>query len=271
MTLDQLDDVTELARRLEPHLSAPPIEDIRRASIDRRHVSQQRNFIVVCVVVVTFLGGLLLTQRDADIPGGLAVRPTLESDPSDQPVRPTTIPDATGDEGFRPEPDDFRQGEPVRPSTIPEVTTSEPESFGGLDVVEVPDVSGFALGDALDALDIAGFPAGELLGSGDASCPVAGTNPWAGSEAPIGTEVDIFLTECDPSSIPEIRTIPDLGDLPFDEGQIELFGLSFRTERIDEAHPTVEPGHIIRTEPATGAELLEGEGVTVVVSTGLET
>ena len=62
--------------------------------------------------------------------------------------------------------------------------------------VPVPATSGLDLGDALDRIEDAGLLAGDLLGSGNARCPVAGTDPVAGVELQPGEAVAIFLTDC---------------------------------------------------------------------------
>lgn len=63
--------------------------------------------------------------------------------------------------------------------------------------VPVPNMVGFALGDALKELTDVGLLAGELAGSANARCEVAGTDPIAGTEIQPGNVVTIFLSECD--------------------------------------------------------------------------
>ena len=66
--------------------------------------------------------------------------------------------------------------------------------------VQVPSTSGQSLGDAIDLLDEVGLLAGDLVGPDgeepNAGCPVAGTDPAAGSELQPGNSVVIFLTDC---------------------------------------------------------------------------
>ena len=66
--------------------------------------------------------------------------------------------------------------------------------------VPVPATSGKSLGDALTLLENVGLLAGDLLGpegqTGNARCPVVGTDPPEGTELQPGNAVVIFLSDC---------------------------------------------------------------------------
>ena len=131
MTLHQRDEVAELARQIEPQLSQPRIDDIRTAAGKRRRFAQQRNFAVVCLLIVTvFAAGFWTTQSDqfaSTNAAGEPVRPTLPADSDTPIVRPSTIPDF---EDFAVQPFDTRPAAP---------DVSELEPFGGVLVV-VPEL-----------------------------------------------------------------------------------------------------------------------------------
>ncbi|NNC79297.1 MAG: protein kinase [Acidimicrobiales bacterium] len=89
-------------------------------------------------------------------------------------------------------------------SIIPEVGTAVEKGETvtvtismGPEPVPVPASAGRDLGDVLDSLDNLGLLAGALEGSGNAGCPVSGTDPPAGTLLQPGNSVTIFLSECD--------------------------------------------------------------------------
>jgi serine/threonine-protein kinase len=67
----------------------------------------------------------------------------------------------------------------------------------GPEPVPVPQSAGKDLGDLLDDLEELGLLAGALEGSGQAGCPIVGTDPPAGTLLQPGNSVTIFLSECD--------------------------------------------------------------------------
>lgn len=267
MTLHQRDEVAELARQIEPQLSQPRIDDIRTAAGKRRRFAQQRNFAVVCLLIVTvFAAGFWTAQSDqfaSTNAAGEPVRPTLPADSDTPIVRPSTIPDF---EDFAVQPFDTRPAAP---------DVSELEPFGGVLVV-VPELSDVPLDFALDLLDTRDLRGGELVGSGDPTCLVTGSEPPAGSEVPFSTEIDLVLSFCngaeetveDRPETPQV--IPDLADAPLIDSLTDLFELGFRLEIVEEPHPTIEIDRVIRTEPEAGEVLQAGEIVTIFLSDGPE-
>ena len=269
MTLDQRDEVAELARRIEPRLSQPRIDDIRTAAGNRRRFAQQRNFAVACLLIVTAVAAGFWTTTQSDQfasanAAGEPVRPTLPADSDTPIVRPSTIPDF---EDFAVQPFDTRPAAP---------DVSELEPFGPLAFVTIPELEGMPLDFALAFLDTSGLGLGQLLGSGDPSCEVAGSEPPVGTQVSIDTRIDLVLSFCngaeetveDRPETPQV--IPDLADAPLIDSLTDLFELGFRLEIVEEPHPTIEIDRVIRTEPEAGEVLQAGEIVTIFLSDGPE-
>ena len=266
MTLHQRDEVAELARQIEPQLSQPRIDDIRMAAGNRRRFAQQRNFAVVCLLIVAVLAtGFWTTQSDqfaSTNTAGDPVRPTLPADSDPAILRPTTIPDF---EDFAVQPFETRPAAPNSP---------ELEPFGSLAFVTIPELEGMPWPWALELLHTRGLRGGELVGSKDPECPVTESEPPAGSQVPIETRIDLFLSFCngaeetveDRPETPQV--IPDLTDARLIDSLMELFELGFRTEIVEEPHSTIEPDRVIRTDPETGEVLQSGEIVTIFLSVG---
>jgi len=82
-------------------------------------------------------------------------------------------------------------GELVPRGTVIDVVISR-----GPEPRPVPETSGLALTPAIETLEADGFLAGEIGGSGEAGCPVVGTDPPEGTLLQPGNPVNILMSEC---------------------------------------------------------------------------
>ena len=92
--------------------------------------------------------------------------------------------------------------------------------------------------------------------------------PAGGSRVTKGTEIVITVSL---GEEPTVKIMEDLADVNQAEAESFLTGQGFQILLRQEASDTVEAGKVIRTEPAKGAELTEGQTISVWVSTGPET
>lgn len=92
--------------------------------------------------------------------------------------------------------------------------------------------------------------------------------PAGGSRVTKGTEIVITVSL---GEEPTLKIMEDLTDVNQAEAESFLTGQGFQILVRQEASDTVEAGKVIRTEPAKGAELTDGQTISVWVSTGPET
>ena len=91
--------------------------------------------------------------------------------------------------------------------------------------------------------------------------------PAGGSKVTKGTEIVITVSL---GEEPAEKVMEDLTDVTKAEAESFLQGQGFRTLIRQEASDTVEEGKVIRTDPAKGTKLTEGQTVSIWVSTGPE-
>lgn len=92
--------------------------------------------------------------------------------------------------------------------------------------------------------------------------------PAGGSRVTKGTEIVITVSL---GEEPTLKIMEDLTDVNQAEAESFLTGQGFQILVRQEASDTVEAGKVIRTEPAKGAELTDGQTISIWVSTGPET
>ena len=92
--------------------------------------------------------------------------------------------------------------------------------------------------------------------------------PAGGSRVTKGTEIVITVSL---GEEPTVKIMEDLTDVNQAEAESFLTGQGFQILVRQEPSDTVEAGKVIRTDPAKGAELSDGQTVSVWVSTGPET
>ena len=92
--------------------------------------------------------------------------------------------------------------------------------------------------------------------------------PAGGSRVTKGTEIVITVSL---GEEPTVKIMEDLTDVNQAEAESFLTGQGFQILVRQEASDAVEAGTVIRTDPAKGAELADGQTVSIWVSTGPET
>ena len=135
----------------------------------------------------------------------------------------------------------------------------------------VPAVINLSEADAVRALQRDGFESKvtPVVGTTENKGKVVDQNPKPETPAEPGSEVEIMV-----SGGPELRKIPGgITEVPVATAK-ELLGLAgFKNVREVEADPTTEPvtavkGHVISSNPATGAEVNPEDEVVLTVATG---
>lgn len=92
--------------------------------------------------------------------------------------------------------------------------------------------------------------------------------PAGGSRVTKGTKIVITVSL---GEEPTVKIMEDLTDVNQAEAESFLTGQGFQILVRQEASDAVEAGKVIRTDPAKGAELADGQTVSIWVSTGPET
>ena len=98
--------------------------------------------------------------------------------------------------------------------------------------------------------------------------PIMYQEPAGGSRVTKGTEIVITVSL---GEEPTVKIMEDLTDVNQAEAESFLTGQGFHILVRQEASDAVEAGKVIRTDPAKGAELADGQTVSIWVSTGPET
>jgi hypothetical protein len=107
-----------------------------------------------------------------------------------------------------------------------------------------------------------------LRGRGAEPVPGPTTSPTA-SATPTRTTPPATTPPPEPTTPPPATIgIPPLQGLTYDDAATALTALGFVPERVDEASDSVPAGRVIRTNPPAGTQILPGEPVQVIVSTG---
>ncbi|MEW6582155.1 MAG: Stk1 family PASTA domain-containing Ser/Thr kinase [Actinomycetota bacterium] len=137
----------------------------------------------------------------------------------------------------------------------------------GPDRVTVPDVTGFPVTAAQRQLTDAGFTT-SVQRRAHPTAPVdtvIRTNPANGDQADEGSNIVLVV-----SSGPALVAVPDVTTKTEEDARLALTREEFDVDVEEEASDTVEEGHVIRQEPAGGAQAAPGATVTITVSTGPE-
>lgn len=132
----------------------------------------------------------------------------------------------------------------------------------------VPPVIGQTLEDARAAIVGAGLEVGQVETRPDPDFEagiVIDQSPAAGVEVGEGTPVNLVV-----SSGPEAVVMPDVVEKSEREATSELNGLGLNVTVNEEFSNDIAEGLVIRSDPASGEEVLSGETVLIVVSLGPE-
>jgi len=139
---------------------------------------------------------------------------------------------------------------------------------GGIEQVEVPDLSGMTRAEAEQALEEVGLVLSQDIGrirdEDERPGIVLQQDPRAGNTADPDSEVKIWL-----SAPPRTFPVPDVRGMTVDEARAALTEVGLELgDQSQEAHQFVEEGQIISQSPEPFDEVERGTAVDVVVSTG---
>jgi beta-lactam-binding protein with PASTA domain len=133
--------------------------------------------------------------------------------------------------------------------------------------VTVPDVTGRRKATALAALTDAGLsPTAATEPSDSAEEGIAvRTDPPAGAEVDRGAAVRLFVSS---GAVPATLTVPELTGYPEGKALVILRDQKLDPTSDTEPSESVREGTVTRTDPAAGANVEEGSGIAVFVSSG---
>ena len=158
---------------------------------------------------------------------------------------------------------DPAEGDPIEEGELVTVTLSS-----GVEQVAVPDLEEMTESEALQELqrnDLVGTIAAERVPHDEiAEGSVISSNPPAGDMVDIGSEVEITISDG-----PGAFEMPDLTGMTMDEARAELtrLELEFSGQTLEDA-PRFEQNEVVSTNPAAGATVNKGDGVTLTIATG---
>jgi len=128
---------------------------------------------------------------------------------------------------------------------------------------EVPSVQGLPVDRAVSELQDENLEADIVTEANDAEeGTVFAQNPAAGTEVDEDSSVEIRV-----SGGPDATPVPNAVGLGEAEARDRLVGAGFQVET-NEVFSDREPGSVVSQQPAAGAELADGETVTISVSKG---
>lgn len=255
-------------------LTTAHTEQSRRDADDRRR-SRRRGWIAVLLVLLA----LLLTAGAIALFGILNSQPeepVLTSVPSVESMTSTEASNALTAVGLRPQVehtfhDEIESGLAI--GTEPEAGSEvEPDSLVTLLISDGPanrtipdDLFQMTESSARDALESIGLRGGSVSEANSATVPagrVIATEPALGSSVPAETEVNLVLST-------GLVTVPRLIGLPSEEAVALLEdparALVPRIE--EEENAVVEPGLVVRQEPAENSNIAPGTEVVLYVAT----
>ncbi|HYO36010.1 MAG TPA: PASTA domain-containing protein [Geodermatophilus sp.] len=195
--------------------------------------------------------GLPLAQAQAELAAAGLVTGTVE-----EVTHPDVPAGAVADQSPRP-------GVPVTTGGAVDLLVST-----GTEPVTVPDVLGLAEPEAAERLVDLGLRVGAVSQRPDPSAEsgvVLETGPPAGTDVAVGSAVDLVVAAT--TTTPPPCTVPQVVGLPRTEAvaAIQDADLSVGSES-REGSSTAEPGTVLRTAPAAGAEPECGSSVDLVVA-----
>ncbi len=132
-----------------------------------------------------------------------------------------------------------------------------------------PDILGKTEPEVEAALKAAGLEKGAVNTSPDETLAAGQLLTWqfGGQDrpptVPKGSKVDLIL-----SSGPVPRKVPDLSGMSLDQATAELAKMNLGIKPVEEFHPTVKSGLIIKTQEPVGSEVARDSTVTVIISKG---
>ena len=129
----------------------------------------------------------------------------------------------------------------------------------------MPDVVNMTLEEGTGVLDRAGLNVNPIIEENPAFAEgaIVRTDPPAGTEVQTDQLVNVYYNPTnDPFAMPDVSTLAQADA----ENQLRALGLEVVVTT--EENPDVEEGKVIRTQPAAGTDVKQGDTVTIVVSGG---
>ncbi len=238
--------------------------------LEDRPRARTSTYIVILAVLLALLGGLLfLLSRQLGVGGAQNVTVPLVIGDKEA--------DATkklSDAGLKAVPKEVQDevnpvGQVTAQAPLANVQVKKGSTVtisvsAGAPIVEVPDERNRTLDAATDDLTTAGFRvATNAVNSDKAPNTVLDQSPVPGDRKPKGSTVTLTVSKgLEQITVPTVR-----GQTASDAANV-LGQAGFRTTTRSEASSDVDPGDVIRTEPAAGTPLDRNSTVTLVVSSG---
>ncbi len=148
--------------------------------------------------------------------------------------------------------------------SMPAATNSTPNADGS---VEVPDLVDYTEEEATSELKAMKLFANVTYEESDRydEGKVIRTEPEMRARVEEGGEVTLYV-----STGKKRVEVPDVEGLPPEEAQDALLEMSLMVDQETEYHDTIPKDTVIRTKPASGEEVREGDRVTIYISMGQE-
>jgi serine/threonine-protein kinase len=259
---------TPVLGNAETALLGQPGEPARVGEPERRRASI---WVLVALgvlgvlAVVALIVGLILTNQDTrqvEVPSVIGMNPA----DAEEALAAADLRGAAGDPfvgDCEQEEGRVESQDPAAAATVDENTTVTYRLCGGPEIVSVPDVVGLPEDLARQELEEAGLRVrAEPEESAEAEGDVVRTDPPAGDEVEVDTEVVIFV------SSGNILTVPDVVGRPAAEarGALQQAGFQVATEEADQAPSDPDDvGRVASQNPSGGETAARDSTVTIFV------
>jgi serine/threonine-protein kinase len=238
--------------------------------VDDRPRARTSTYIVILAVLLAALGALLfLVSRQLGVGGTQEVTVPLvigktEADANrvladaGLKVKKTEVQDEVNPAG------QVTAQDPLANAAVKKNSTVTISVSSGAPIQEVPDVRGRTLDAANDVLTTAGFRVSTTAVNSDkVPNTVLDQQPAAGDRKPKGSTITLTVSK----GVEQIP-VPNVRGRTASDAANALGQAGFRTTTRNDNSNDVDPGLVIRTEPAAGTPLERNSTVTLVVSAG---
>lgn len=158
--------------------------------------------------------------------------------------------------------------ESKKSSDLGKTSVSEEKSSALSETVVVPELQGKTVAEAIELLTETGITSYYYENEASKEFKkdtVISVKPEAGTEIKRNEEIVLVI-----STGGKLLSVPELKNIPKDTAVTTLQGMKFVVSTEEEFSDEIEPGKVIGTKPAFGAELKEGDAVMILVSKGPE-
>jgi serine/threonine-protein kinase len=132
----------------------------------------------------------------------------------------------------------------------------------GPNTVQIPRLRGLDQNEAITKLNELGLSFTiTQVSSPLPSGKVTGSDPKAGEQVPLTTQVELFVSS-------GTVTVPDTTDMTYDQAVAALQKVGLKSSRTDQPSDTVTADNVISSSPSPGTQVASGTTVTLMVSTG---